>query len=107
MSSPFEHDGYYPVYDNMVDAKANSVDGTVFIVRDTAKSRDLYVALENNIQGDIKLNLKSTHTESECKDMTETKINSYNETVINENSVGNMTNTTNSTTYTVYHHTAP
>lgn len=103
MATPFEFNGYYPVYDNIAAAKSASTDGTIFIVRDSANNRDLYVALTQS--GDVKLNLQTAHIQNECKDMTQTRINSYNETIINEDGVGNVETTTNNTTYTVYHHT--
>tara|TARA_B100001093_G_scaffold499485_1_gene548767 strand:- start:303 stop:635 length:333 start_codon:yes stop_codon:yes gene_type:complete len=103
----FEYDGYYPVFDNIQAAKDASSDGTIFIVRDNKNNRDLYVALIDDTNKEIKLNTESKHIQNETKNMTDTRVNSYNETIINENSVGNIETTKSETTYTVYHHTRP
>ena len=99
----FEYDGYYPVFENIEAAKSASTDGTIFIVRDNKNNRDLYVALVDDSNKDIKLNTESKHLQNETNNMTDTRVNSYNETIINENSVGNMETSKNETTYTVYH----
>ena len=103
----FEYDGYYPVFDNIEDAKNASTDGTIFIVRDNKNNRDLYVALVSDINKEIKLNTEMKHVQNETNSMMDTRVNSYNETIINENSVGNIETTKDETTYTIYHHTRP
>jgi len=108
-SIPFEYDGYYPVFNNVSDAKSASSDGTIFIVRDTKNNRDLYVALvdDSNSNSNMRLNTESKNIQNETRNMTDTRLNSYNETIINENSVGNIVTGKDETTYTVYHHTQP
>ena len=106
-SIAFEYNGYYPVFYNVSDAKKASSDGTIFIVRDTKNNRDLYVALVDDSNKNLKLNTESKNIQNETRNMTNTRLNSYNETIINENSVGNIETTKDETTYTVYHHTRP
>ena len=109
MTSWFEYDGYYPVFNTALEAKNASSDGTIFIIRDNQNNRDLYVALIDNASNDqdIVLTNESKHMDNETKDMTDTRVNSYNETILNENSVGNIETTKEKTIYTVYHHSRP